>query len=202
MSEVQLDVQALLDREAIRDVIYTYCRAADRRDLDLFKSCYHPGATDQHAFFSGPADKFCEHAMEQLYKCRFSMHRISNIRIKLNGDRAFVESYVVVVHRVKRDGEYVDFDNFGRYCDIFEKRDGVWKILHRTHLPDGDRIIRVEELAGRPSDLDPDNASFEMGRAGPDDASYFEFDLIDRIRHYDAIQDLWEHHMPSKNASV
>nr|WP_213245328.1 nuclear transport factor 2 family protein [Gordonia pseudamarae] len=36
----------LLDRQAICDVVARYCRAIDRRDFDLLRTCYHPGAVD------------------------------------------------------------------------------------------------------------------------------------------------------------
>ena len=34
----------LLDREAIREVLARYCRAADRCDEDLLRTCYHRDA--------------------------------------------------------------------------------------------------------------------------------------------------------------
>jgi hypothetical protein len=48
----------LLDRAAIREVLYRYCRAADRCDEELMRSCYHPDALDKHGRFDGSAGDF------------------------------------------------------------------------------------------------------------------------------------------------
>ena len=55
-------LQALVDKDEIRDVMYRYCRAADRCDAALFKSCYWPDARDNHGFYTGNAHAFvaCE----------------------------------------------------------------------------------------------------------------------------------------------
>jgi ketosteroid isomerase-like protein len=42
------ELQTLLDRQAISDVLISYCRAVDRADLDLLRSCYHPDAKLWH----------------------------------------------------------------------------------------------------------------------------------------------------------
>ena len=191
--------ERMADREAIRDVMYRYCRGADRYDIDLFRSCYHPDATDQHGFFTGPAHDFATHAFKQLERCIFTMHRLHNILIEFDGDRAFTESQVVVIHRVEAATGLVDFDNFGRYCDIFEKRNGDWKIFHRLHLPDGDRIVEVNELAGRRRDLPPGGRFYEPGRHGPDDASYLKFDLKKVMKSVPPLDNLGDSHLTMWN---
>ena len=39
-----MNVDDLVARERIRDVIHRYARGVDRRDYELVRSCYHPGA--------------------------------------------------------------------------------------------------------------------------------------------------------------
>ena len=41
-------LQRLLDEDAIKKVHLRYCRAIDRRDFDLLRTCYHPDAEDDH----------------------------------------------------------------------------------------------------------------------------------------------------------
>ena len=41
-------VQALLDKQEIRELIYRYCNAADRHDNELMRSLYHEDAIDEH----------------------------------------------------------------------------------------------------------------------------------------------------------
>ena len=50
------DVKKLLDREAIKELVNLYCRAADRQDHELMRSLYHQDAIDDHgSFFKGLA---------------------------------------------------------------------------------------------------------------------------------------------------
>src|ERR671913_2394475 len=119
-------------REAIRDVLYLYARGADRADAELFKSCYHPDAIDCHWFWNGNAHEFADWVMPLLRQLPNSQHSITNPVIELDGDRAFVESQWYVLHRVPLDEErFVDQQVEGRYLDVFERRGGAWKILHR-----------------------------------------------------------------------
>lgn len=41
-------LQQMLDREAIRDLVWRYCRAVDRRDFAALSALYHPDAIDEH----------------------------------------------------------------------------------------------------------------------------------------------------------
>ena len=71
-------------KEQIRDVLYRYARGADRCDLELFKSCYHPDATDCHWFYNGNADDFADWVIPVLRDCDNSQHSITNPLIELD----------------------------------------------------------------------------------------------------------------------
>ena len=53
-------LQYLLDRQAIADVLVTYSRAIDRLDRDLLISVYHPDAIDDHGVFIGTREEFAD----------------------------------------------------------------------------------------------------------------------------------------------
>ena len=42
------EVQELLDKQAIHEVMIRYCRGLDRMDAELVGSAYHPDAHDDH----------------------------------------------------------------------------------------------------------------------------------------------------------
>ena len=132
-----MDVQELIDREAIRDVIYRYSRGCDRRDEALLRSVFHPDAWDNHGTFVGSADDFVTHTIQVGGAGLVSgQHHIGNILIELDGDVAQVES-VLICHMVRdaEDGRYVDVVG-GRYWDRMERRAGEWRIAERTLLLD------------------------------------------------------------------
>src|ERR1700743_1988843 len=169
----------VIDREAIRDVLHRYCRAVDRRDLALLKSCYHPDALDQHAVFTGKAQDFCEYAMRQQERADFTQHRLFNISFQFKENRAFTESYVSVLTRVDTGDGKIDFNTFGRYCDVHELRSGEWKILYRLHLADGDTVARIEEIAARRRDANGAQGARFVVRSSPStsDPSYLGFQI-------------------------
>lgn len=49
------DVQGLLDRQAITDLLYRYCRAVDRLDVPLGRSIWHEDAIADYddSFYQG-----------------------------------------------------------------------------------------------------------------------------------------------------
>lgn len=164
-------LQELLDKQAITEVLHQYCRGADRCDEELMMSCYHPDATDQHNFFSGNGRKFCKHAITTLRRLRSSNHIVSNILIELDGDRAFSESYVTIVHRPVIDGKTLELHHYGRYLDVFECRNGEWKILHRHYVQDFNSIVQQVEIPVE------ENALSVFSKRYPEDLVYQKFDI-------------------------
>ena len=127
-------VAALLDREEIRRVVMDFARAVDRRDWDLMRSCFHPGARDDHGAFAGDAEDYVAWVAENLPRfAERTMHFIGNVIVELDGPgTARSESYVIGYHRYTReDGTRADWIAAGRYLDRFEKRAGAWKIADR-----------------------------------------------------------------------
>jgi ketosteroid isomerase-like protein len=165
-------LQQLLDKQAITEVLHQYCRGADRCDEELMMSCYHPDATDQHNFFSGNGQEFCKHAISTLRRLRSSNHRVSNILIELNGDRAFAESYVHIVHRPVIDGKAIELHHYGRYLDVLERRNDEWKILHRHYVQDSNSIVQQVEIPVE------ENALSVFSKRYPDDLVYQKFNVV------------------------
>ncbi|GLR83418.1 nuclear transport factor 2 family protein [Bradyrhizobium iriomotense] len=122
-----------LDREAIRDCIYRYCRGVDRADEATLRSAYWPDATDRHGVYSGPVEGFFLWAREVFKSGARNVHQVGNILIELVGPtRAAVETYFLALQRGPgQDGVVRQFLIAGRYCDLFEKRGGEWRVARR-----------------------------------------------------------------------
>lgn len=127
-------LQELIDREAIRDCLYRYARGIDRADEAALISSYWPDAFDNHGAYSGPVSGFFDQVRAVWASGPRNIHHVTNILIEfLNTDRAAVESYFLALQRGKgADGTENQVMLSGRYCDLFEKRDGEWRVLDRV----------------------------------------------------------------------
>lgn len=166
-------IQALIDKEEIRDLMSLYCRALDRCDAALMKSLFHPDAKFEHAnHFSGSAEEFADYAVEFLSTLGTLAHYLCNSHVRLDGDRAYGEHYGLALQRAEKDGQSFESIAGARMLDVYERRDGVWKILHRRTVVDWNLDIDTNETFGRgvfgPTTMD---AEFR-GRKDRGDPSY------------------------------
>jgi hypothetical protein len=129
------ELQRLLDRQAIVDVVTRYSRGVDRHDEEILRTVYHPDALDHHGAFTGDPDEFIPWA-NALHEENTSghMHFVTNHTIELDGDTAHSETYVFFTLK-RKDGSGVDLGG-GRYIDRLERRDGEWRIAAREVLID------------------------------------------------------------------
>jgi ketosteroid isomerase-like protein len=168
----------LIAKDAIRDLVMAYARAADRKDSALMRSLYHPDAVEDHgAFFQGLARDFIDRLPEIQAPIDILQHHVTSHSIVVDGDRAEGEVYVLAMHRVQRDGEAA-FDVLvgGRYLDVYECRDGEWKFSRRAIVADWAHVWD-------PSIIALDHAMVAgslIGQAGPDDPSYRLLGLLPR----------------------
>lgn len=124
------EVQYLLDRQAILDVICKYARAVDRHDIEMIIEVYHPDAIDEHGPFHGSPIPFAEWANR--FHAEHTVnhtHCITTHNCEIDGDSAHAESYCLYALRT-HDPKSVIL-GCGRYIDRLEKRDGEWRIALR-----------------------------------------------------------------------
>ncbi|HEY2057399.1 MAG TPA: nuclear transport factor 2 family protein [Amycolatopsis sp.] len=167
-------VADLVARQRITELLYRRARAGDRRDVGLALSCYHPGATEEHEGFTGPAAEFVSEVSMISPNSTAPViglwHFISNILIDLNGDSADVESYHIAVVIREADGVRTQSRIGGRYLDTMAFRDGYWGIVHRAVVFDWSRVDEATlpywELAGL------DESKLLTGKFGADDPLY------------------------------
>ena len=188
LAQLELEIAELNDREAIREVIHRYCQAVDRCDLEMLKSCYHEDGYDDHGFFAGNAHEFAEYVIPCLEQVDSSMHSITNTRFRFEGDRCATTSQWHVTHRLKHDEGYTDFLHQGRYLDVWEKREGEWKILHRVIASDFDRWVHTLDIRSA-TQGSPNQAL--RGCRGTDDPGNLWFDLLNHKPDRPAMDDFW-----------
>jgi hypothetical protein len=162
----QQQLQVLLAREQIRDVLLDYCRGVDRMDWEGVRRCFHDDAIDEHGLYSGPIDGFIDFFRAWSAQYRMAMHLLGNIAIQVQGHQAVTETYCVSfmsmsAERVaSRDFRRLLDDDTARYVDTrraaqswqltlglrlidrFEQRgaQAPWLIAHRVVLHEWNRL--------------------------------------------------------------
>ena len=134
LNEEKLD--RLMSRQEIYDLVCKYMRGIDRLDATLQRSTFHDDATTDYGFFAGGPDEFVALAQGILKGHLANHHMIGQTLIDIEDDVAFGEIYFQAFHRVVEDGAEYDLFIAGRYIDRYERRQGAWKIAHRSELVD------------------------------------------------------------------
>ncbi len=130
-------LEEVADRLAIAEVLAMHSRGVDRADEAALKSAYWPDAEVAYGGFNGAAHTFCESLPVGIKRWARTAHRVSNILIDIDGANAKVEAYVTAYHYMaNEDGTDTEMTYIGRYLDQMQKRDNVWKILHRRVVMD------------------------------------------------------------------
>lgn len=128
--ESRLD--ALLDKQAIREALEAFSRGMDRFDREAYLSAFwEDGTMAAGPFVGSPADCWDwavpMHEEGQI----LTHHALLQSNIDLDGDTAHSETYYQFVAR-NRDESIVLAG--GRYIDRFERRNGEWRIALRTNI--------------------------------------------------------------------
>lgn len=130
-------LEDLLDKEQIRCCLARLARGEDRRDAGLITASYWPDSVTDYGVFKGSFDDYLAWVVPGSDAITNTQHHIGQSHIELNGNSAKSETQVISYHRVNYgDGDEHDSVIGGRYLDVFEKRDGVWRISHRTMIYD------------------------------------------------------------------
>ena len=162
--------EQLADKQAIRDLIYTYCRAVDRIDVPLGRSVWHE---DSHAdyganYYQGPGRDVVDLICKSHDGLISHSHQVTNILIDLDGESAGSEAYVTGTMRLKREGQLMHMGVWARYIDTWEKRGGAWGLASRTVVYDHEEIRPVtpmgQELRSTRDRSDPSYAVLKGNR--------------------------------------
>ncbi len=125
----------LIARQAIANALATHSRGVDRADANLLAAAYHPDATVDYGFFVGPAADMIPMLIGGQKAGPVTLHRTCNIWIRVDGERAVSESYVIA-HASSIGDDARQRLIGGRYLDRHACRDGVWRLSHRTYVLD------------------------------------------------------------------
>lgn len=163
-------LQALLDKQAIAELVFSYSRAVDRKDFALLRSLYSADGYDDHGgLYRGSAAGYVDWLEQAMQACDITTHSVHNHLIALRGaGHAEGEVYVTAYHRLADgSGGFNELVEGLRYLDQYVQVEGRWLFARRTLLNDwcqvGPAYWNLEDpaLKGTP-----------VGRADADDPSY------------------------------
>jgi hypothetical protein len=139
-------LERMADDYEVQRVRRIWAFSRDHCDWEGLKSCFHPDATVLISWYSGSASGFVEKSKEAAAKRgpqERSQHWLGNARTTVHGNRATLEMDVQILSRDFLDGHLFDCTCYGRFFDLFEKRDGAWRISKWTCIYDKDRLDPV-----------------------------------------------------------
>jgi hypothetical protein len=136
MSDQNPPLQALLNRDQIRESIINLARGEDRRDAAMITASYWPDSITDYGVFKGTFAEYLAWVVPGSPAIPVTQHVLGQSFIDLRGDVALVETQVLSYHRIDPGAEHRDTIVGGRYLDKFEKRDGEWRIAERSMLYD------------------------------------------------------------------
>jgi hypothetical protein len=136
--DITADLQALIDRDKVRDCIVRLARGEDRRDADILSACFWPDSGFDYAMYKGVFPEYLAWVVPGADAITNTQHVLGQTVIELEGTTAKAETHVISYHRVDMGGDEGEHDTCigGRYCDVLEKRNGEWRIAYRTMLYD------------------------------------------------------------------
>jgi hypothetical protein len=162
-----IELAKLLAKDSIADLIYRYPRGLDRLDKDILLSIGHRDATVEFStLFKGTWSEYVDWLMHAHDVMLFNNHRITNMLIQVDGEKAASESSSTATLIVSRpDGDVESRLVHSRYLDRWRYEGGRWWLLHRLTIRDY-RSVTVMPAAELKARVDYQNAS-KIGREDP-----------------------------------
>jgi len=135
--------QAVIDKYEIIEVstISRWCR--DSGDWAGLVECFHSDAQVQSSWFTGSPSEFGQRSKEMMaghHPKDVQRHVVGNPRVALKGQRAVCEYGVILYQYRVIDGYEFDLTTWSVCLDLFEKRDGRWRISKRITIYEKDRM--------------------------------------------------------------
>ncbi len=131
-------IHDLMAESAIRQKLYRYCHSIDRLDHEMGYGVFAAdGLADYGAWYTGEPKGLIDTIIDfHANGLKYTSHQITNVLLKVDGDRAASEAYCTLALEGEADGKPTLKINRVRYNDLWECRDGDWVIVKRVMSSD------------------------------------------------------------------
>ena len=132
------------DRREINDVPVRYATAIDRRDWDLFRTCFTDGCVSDYGAAIGgwnDLDALTAFMTSAHAGMGHTMHRMTNLVTAVDGDAGTGRTYVHVILQLDRENPTTVYETFGFYDDTFVRASDGWRIAQRDFTTVAERTF-------------------------------------------------------------
>lgn len=146
-------LQALEDREQIRDQLVSYGLALDAHDWDRLRTVFVPEAVADYGDLEGRnegIDEIIAACHRALVGLDSSQHLVANLDVRIDGDRATATCYLHAQHYLVSASGVNTFVVGGTYRDELIRTPEGWRITLRkleTSWTDGNAAVFGEAYA-------------------------------------------------------
>lgn len=164
----------LLDKADIHDRLMRYARGIDRNDGELCQDAFWPDALLDHGHSKFKGDTVGElFSTVSKHSAHRQVHQITNLVIEINGDLATSEAQHWYTAETERNEVPYLLNRSLRYVDRWERRNGEWRIFHRTTIESWNKVDQILERI-------PNSQNNYLCKDDKSDLSYHLFELTRR----------------------
>lgn len=141
-----------LDRQAVSELVRMERFWRDRAEWDRLAACYTEDSRIRTTWFEGTGREFAAASREMAERGRLSTHHVTPTYIRVNGDRALVESLMEIHNRSTLDGVEVDTIMYGRFFSRVRRTAEGWRLASFHGIYHKDVIAPVNPSENVPID--------------------------------------------------
>lgn len=148
------DVEVLLEKQRIREVVENWVVWRDSGQWEKFKTVWHSDGVMMATWFQGHFEEFIKVSIEGWNKGVSILHFLGGCSVELKGDRAIAQTKMTITQRGPVDGVMCDVVCTGRFYDFMEKREGRWGVVLRQPIYEKDRLNPIDPASHLALDQD------------------------------------------------
>lgn len=141
------DVENILEKQRIREVVENWVVWRDSGQWEKFKTVWHSDGVMMATWFQGPFEEFIKVSVEGWNKGVSILHFLGGSSIDVSGQRAIAQTKMTITQRGPVDGVICDVVCTGRFYDFMEKREGRWGVVLRQPIYEKDRLNPLDPRA-------------------------------------------------------